>query len=501
MREGSLPSYLLLTIVATAARFSKDPFFENRQTEAIETFARFAWLEIFEKAFSDEASLNIHAVQSTNMLAVIDFTVGRHKLGWVKIGLAVRFAQGLRLNAEPDSTLSAVQQEEHRRTFWSVYLLDKLVSCSPHRPPTILDDDCTVRLPCDESDFVKGLSVEGVTLSQLNDTHEPAPVQKLGQFTLTILMASALGRIVRYNLQQTSSNNFAPWDSRGDLASTWSTLMTFETYSNPADMSFTAILDRDYTTNGVTEGIAAGHFVLSQVLYHLNQCLLHHPFLLHQKLRPYKEKVPPSFIKEVLRRSREHAGLLTELLRVLQHRDCCCHSSFFGYCAMSAGMIHRLHQQNENESWREAASDHFQTSLAFLDRKPVLWGHFPRMATALRNFQPEPSTARTLIMPSLPRDGADVVDSETLWNLMDYGWLADSARPVDTTPSDPYRNFNVDNWTGMDDMEYNGNTSTPDSPYIFSFADACPQNMQRIMRIFSKIYLDPALKTVLGERL
>ena len=74
LKDGSLPEYLLLAFVATAARYSSHEFFENRQSEAIETYARTAWLIVLKQVFSSEQGLDLHAVQATNLLAVIDFT-------------------------------------------------------------------------------------------------------------------------------------------------------------------------------------------------------------------------------------------------------------------------------------------------------------------------------------------------------------------------------------------------------------------------------------------
>ena len=74
LREGILPSYLLLAFMATAARFSDDPYLEGRPTDAMESLSRTAWLEIMEKSFDDDDSLNICTAQAMNMLAVIDFT-------------------------------------------------------------------------------------------------------------------------------------------------------------------------------------------------------------------------------------------------------------------------------------------------------------------------------------------------------------------------------------------------------------------------------------------
>jgi hypothetical protein len=74
LEEGTLPKYLLLTIMATSARYSSDEFFEGRQFEAMEIYARTAWLDILQQAFSSDLEMDLYTVAATNMLAVIDFT-------------------------------------------------------------------------------------------------------------------------------------------------------------------------------------------------------------------------------------------------------------------------------------------------------------------------------------------------------------------------------------------------------------------------------------------
>ena len=70
----SLPEYLLMAFAATAARYSTHTYFENRQSEAIVTYSKAAWHIILEQVFSSEEGLDLHIVQATNLLAVIDFT-------------------------------------------------------------------------------------------------------------------------------------------------------------------------------------------------------------------------------------------------------------------------------------------------------------------------------------------------------------------------------------------------------------------------------------------
>lgn len=74
LEEGMLPSYLLLTFMATAARYSFDQFFEGRKFEAMEIYARAAWRDILKLAFSSDLEMDLYTVAATNMLAVVDFT-------------------------------------------------------------------------------------------------------------------------------------------------------------------------------------------------------------------------------------------------------------------------------------------------------------------------------------------------------------------------------------------------------------------------------------------
>lgn len=63
-----------MAFVATAARYSTHVYFENRQKEAIETYSKTAWHIVLQQVFSSEQGLDLHVVQATNLLAVIDFT-------------------------------------------------------------------------------------------------------------------------------------------------------------------------------------------------------------------------------------------------------------------------------------------------------------------------------------------------------------------------------------------------------------------------------------------
>ena len=309
------------------------------------------------------------------------FTAGRHRLGWVKIGLSVRFAQGLRLNAEPNSDLPVWQQEEHRRIFWSVYLLDKLVSCCRNRPPTILDVDCTVRLPSSEENFRAQMSEETPALEVLEKLPDISDCQDLDHFALLTLAASILGRVVRYSLQQTSSLGLPPWDSRSDYAKIMSILLSFESLLATEDGMYSSTIRSTLTTPSGVDVQRAGHYIWSRGVYQLCCCLLNHPLLLRRYLKPYQRTYPHSFLREALRRCQDCASQLTMILSTVQETGCCAYGSFLGYFAVVAGTVHQLYIHSRNDFEKALALSSKDTCLQFLENKPLRWEHYPRMVS------------------------------------------------------------------------------------------------------------------------
>jgi len=63
---GELPAYLILVVMATAARFGD-------QHDRLRAYAESAWLEILQLSLGGEGDASPHLVSATSMLAAIDF--------------------------------------------------------------------------------------------------------------------------------------------------------------------------------------------------------------------------------------------------------------------------------------------------------------------------------------------------------------------------------------------------------------------------------------------
>ncbi|KAH7072463.1 fungal-specific transcription factor domain-containing protein [Paraphoma chrysanthemicola] len=467
LEERCLPSYLLLTFMAISARYSDDPYFRKQNDLATKRFAAAAWTQISDHIFADDGGADVQTVQATSMLAMNDFLLGKLRSAGVKIGLCVRLAQTLRLNEQ--STYDAWPEparQEAQRTFWSVYLLDKLVSMGRHRPPSILDVDCTVSLPTN----FKTLATTQTSLSTISNPTEGGLVPMVDDFALVIFMASVLGRTIRYSLQQISNSSYNPWDSRSEYASIYGALLGFETFSNSRHEAFDFDNDFNATVASRLDSIERGHFVFSHVLYHLNNCLLHHPFLLKHRFKTLKCSIPPTFLREAIGRNKQHAERLVSILKFVLRQNLPV-PSFFAFCAVNAGVIVKLHAVASNTYLPGAAASQVQFCLDFLDHAPKQFIHSRRMAVVLRSFKPSSAFADAILSQNFDQNRMEEIQSdglnELLWNTFDSGWLSDSERPTELTtpPVEPEWDFDPKDWIdlphdGLDDALGPGHLSS-----------------------------------------
>lgn len=314
-------------------------------------------------------------------LTPLHSVAGRPKLAWVKLALACRFSQALRLNEEPDHQLPAHEQEGRRRIFWTVYLLDVFMCIGPNRPPSFLDEDCTVQLPCGEDLFKRGLLSGSLpTLTDVID-NPFSDYGHLDSFALTILMASALGRCIRFSLKRTLNKSQVLWNPRSKYYEVNTILLLYEGLSQFKFSPVAEALRQKPAPKEFLSPSQVSHAVFAHALYHLNQVLLNHPFTLYRFFHAYTTQIPLSFAQEALQRCQRHATSLLELLTDLDQHGPLSHPSMYGYCAMAAGIIHRLYETNDDPLVAETARRRVREVLNFLQREPIRWNHLYHMVS------------------------------------------------------------------------------------------------------------------------
>ena len=296
---------------------------------------------------------------------------GKQRGAWVKIGIAARFAQDLRLMFEPAQTLPFSEQEEYRRAFWSLYLLDRLVTCGRARPPIFNDASITVQLPCTEkafrmSQWERTERLEAYMSNRVLQSPHPSP------FSRAIITAALLSRCSQYVIQaQCGGNDAPPWDAKSDYASINSSLLYLETHMD-LQQSVPDIMNAA-TNDGQVDFNSAELLVVAQVLHHLCYCILNHYFLLRQRLSGSSTRIPPSFQINSLHVGLYHAQELNKVLKSAQEAGCMVMSSFLTYSCLVSATVHAVYRHSDIPSVREQAIQDLSFSLSFLQKQARYW--------------------------------------------------------------------------------------------------------------------------------
>lgn len=309
---------------------------------------------------------------------------GKCTAAWIKLGLAIRIAQRYHFNDEPDSRLEPWEREVYRRTFWSIYLLDRLISCGRERPPAIRDRDCRLRLPCSERAFRQCSQTQSPTLSQLiGDAPEVTTLPAQSHFCLIILMAATLNRVVHYILREdTQFGDAVPWSAASRYSALESTLCRLELNFGML-VPLNNILNRTLNVDGVVDMRTAGPLIYSRAIFHLAGCLLHHPFLLQHRLGNMASRAPADFLHKAWASGRKHATAIS-MLQETQSLGYITVSCFRGYCAMVAGSIHILFSSDGDEEVRTASIQHYKECRNFLGELSHYWESSTRMVCLFR---------------------------------------------------------------------------------------------------------------------
>ena len=247
--------------------------------------------------------------------------------------------------------LSLSEQEERRRIFWSIYLLDRLVSCGRARPPAIVDTSCRLQLPCDEVTWRLGLPHSSLTLEDFI-YRVPSSPDQWSPFANVITVAYTLGKTAQYMLQQLNiRSRDPPWDANSDFAWILSDLLYLESvlkvWMSPKDL-----VVQWTSESGWIDQQCAGPVIFARALFHLCYCLLHHPFLLRKRLDLCQRAAPSSFLSRAFDTAQKHSKSLLDLLSEVQEAGATAHIPFYGYCTLVAGSIAALYVNQSLESER-----------------------------------------------------------------------------------------------------------------------------------------------------
>ena len=126
---------------------------------------------------------------------------------WLTLGLAIRIAQSIGLHiehgqAQNDPATGHIDLELQRRTWHSLYALDRLLSIQLGRPSAIRNQDCTVRLPSrlDDAEF-------DIDHDHIPVAHADEP--KTGDYFITVIQLSAILRHVERDVYRPATMDYS----------------------------------------------------------------------------------------------------------------------------------------------------------------------------------------------------------------------------------------------------------------------------------------------------
>ena len=114
------------------------------------------------------------------MLTGHDWGAGNGRRAWIYLGMAIRLVEVMDLTRETGVPRNRVptreefiQAEVRRRTAWTCFLMDSLLSGGKGRKRSLAAQDMSIQLPCERENFVFG---EPVCTPQLDNTLRCPPV-------------------------------------------------------------------------------------------------------------------------------------------------------------------------------------------------------------------------------------------------------------------------------------------------------------------------------------
>ncbi|RTE76898.1 hypothetical protein BHE90_008642 [Fusarium euwallaceae] len=217
IREKTLDPLLVWAMLAITVRFSQAaPPGYSSQVEASNTFATHARSMVL--SLVDQPT--VHRAQVLLMLTGHSWGAGEGRRAWVYLGMAVRMAQVLGLFEEPTSVTTRddfITAEERRRTAWTCFLMDSLLSGGKGRDRMLSADKMRIQLPCESDSFNFG---ELVICEKLDGSLPEGPrlgeQGSLGIVAYSMRVADVWGAVAKWACTP-HDNNQPPWQPQSDF--------------------------------------------------------------------------------------------------------------------------------------------------------------------------------------------------------------------------------------------------------------------------------------------
>ncbi|KAH7317081.1 fungal-specific transcription factor domain-containing protein [Stachybotrys elegans] len=285
LHENSLDVALCWAILALSVRFSPTP--PNgypTQIAASNAFASLARSLVLPKV--DEPCL--HTTQTLLLITGHSWGAGEGRRAWLFLGMAVRMAQAIGIFEEPAAATSSAEfiaAEERRRTAWTCFLMDSLLSGGKGRDRSLSAAHMHIQLPCDAESFAFG---EAVRLPRLDGSISLAnndPVGAMSIIACTMQVADIWGEVAKWACQ-VHSEDPSPWNPNSKLQTLSSRLQKWKD-DLPNRLRYDVSLLRAHTAANQGQAYCYMHSI-----YYLSIIFLYRPYLPEVEMEQPGERSP-----------------------------------------------------------------------------------------------------------------------------------------------------------------------------------------------------------------
>lgn len=165
------------------------------------------------------------------MLTGHNWGAGDGQSAWIYLGIAVRMVEMMGLCAErqdqsdqPSSAEEFIAAEERRRTAWTCFLMENLLSGGNSRRRILRAENMMIQLPCETEQFVFGTPVRCERLDGTLPQSTPnLPIGNVSMLGYTIRVAKVWGDVAQWACSSSASEQ-DPWDPASEFQNLLSAL-------------------------------------------------------------------------------------------------------------------------------------------------------------------------------------------------------------------------------------------------------------------------------------
>ncbi|KAL4767663.1 fungal-specific transcription factor domain-containing protein [Aspergillus nidulans var. acristatus] len=375
--SGKLPVPLSMAVYALTLRYTT----VNPPPGSLE-YARQA------RRMIDIDQPSIENLQTLLLLSQTFYAYGCGKKAYMTLGNAVSMVLALDLYREPPASHPSLspERETRRRLFWSVYILDRFLTCGSKRPCLIADHSILVRLPAshpsgqDPGDIFNPV---GPNIPYSSDRRKTASsgAGSGACSSLLVDISRILGVTHRY---------LAAGGVKGDSHFPWHALSNLSKIRQELDLWAAGTHDLFASIEALFGHPESTLLLLSKLIYHLVHCLLYRPFLPIDLAELRGTGQHQSWQIEATTLCFSHANAIAELVELARHAPCIEWPDMVAYCLTVAGTvhIHGVHYNGRREGEVFASSpDFLNREMSQLDWLGGFWSGVRHHRDLLRTLE------------------------------------------------------------------------------------------------------------------